>query len=164
MVHMKRTQHGFGALFVILILVIAAAVGAMGWYVYRSLQNMNATYGSATTTSNQAGPKFSSKAAGKNTATLSGVITEGPTSPLSQAGTPSDAPVANHVVQARNAGGKTIASTKTNDQGKYTLHLAPGSYSLVLVPKVGLADPTNNTVQVKPGVNTLNLSVDTGIR
>ena len=161
---MKRNQYGFGAILLVLVIVIVAAIGAMGWYVYQSLHNMNTTYNAATSTSTKSGPKFSSKKSATGTAVLSGVVTEGPTSPVEQSGTPSDAPVTNHIVQAKNTKGIAVTSTKTDSQGKYTLHLIPGIYTLVLVPKVGLADPSNNTVQVKPGANTLDLSLDTGIR
>lgn len=154
----------FSAVEVLLVLVIIGATGYLGWYVARSLQNINNAYSSATKTSNSASPRFSAKPADKNLAVLSGTVTEGPTSPVSQAGNSGSAPVANHLIQAENSQNKVIASTKTSAQGKYTLHLPPGNYILVLVPQIGLGTPSNNSVQVASGTNTFNLSVDTGIR
>jgi len=161
---MKSSQKGFGVVEVLLIIVIVGAVGSIGWYVDRSLRSTDRAYSSATRISNNASPKFTHKTTSEDMATLSGTVTESPTSPLAQPGNSGTAAVANHAIQAENAKNKVVASTKTDAQGKYTLHVPPGLYTLVLVPQIGPSAPADNTVQVTLGANTFNLSVDTGIR
>lgn len=148
----------------VLAVVIVGAIGFIGWYVLSALHNTNSAYSTATKTSTSKSPKFAVNAVATGSATLSGVITEGPTSPTTQAGTSNSAPVANHLVQALDAQGRVAASNKTSTQGNYLFHLKPGAYTLVLVPAIGPGSLQNNTVQVKAGANTFNLSVDTGIR
>ncbi|SRR5258708_1038943 len=95
---------------------------------------------------------------------LEGVVSEGPTSPVCAADVPCTRTVDGHIVEAVDARGNVVASTKTDGSGHYSLSLAPGQYTLVLVPKIGLGNITGNQVDVKTGTNTFDLSVDTGLR
>ena len=56
---LKRNESGFGAVETILAVVILCAIGAIGWYVHKSLTGTNNTYNSATKTSSNSSPKFS---------------------------------------------------------------------------------------------------------
>lgn len=161
---MNADQKGFSAVEAVLVIVIVGAIGFVGWYVYHSLRTTNNAYNAATKTSNSATPQFHTKKTDNGLATLTGTIAEGPITPTVQSGNSGTAAVANHALQAKDAQGKIVASTKSDAQGKYTLHVLPGSYTLVLVPQIGPGPLTNNTVQVKAGTNTYNLTADTGIR
>lgn len=60
---LKGNQKGFAPIEALLVVVIIGLIGFIGWYVYRALNNTNNAYNAATTTSNNASPKFSSKKA-----------------------------------------------------------------------------------------------------
>ncbi len=97
-------------------------------------------------------------------ATLSGVVTQGPTRPVCNDAAPCTSPVASHTIEAVDADGKVAATTKTDSAGKYSLHLEPGHYTLKLVPRAGLSALSNSEVDVTGGSQELNLTVDSGIR
>lgn len=59
MVKITKNEHGFSAIEMILIIVIVAIIGFVGWYVYHSMKNTSSTYYSATTISSNNSPKFS---------------------------------------------------------------------------------------------------------
>jgi uncharacterized protein HemX len=58
MVSPKRDEHGFGHLESILIIFVVVVIGLVGWYVYHAKQNTDKALNTATTTSNNAGPRF----------------------------------------------------------------------------------------------------------
>jgi len=107
-------------------------------------------------------------------ATLSGTVTYGPTAPNCQyprqcpsvycGNTQCNQPLANHQIQALDASGNIKAQATTDKDGKYSMKLAIGHYSLKLVPTVGLGGGTTYPVDVKAGANTFNIAADTGIR
>ena len=151
---MRERQSGFGAFFAVVVLVIVIAAVIVGWYAYRQ------GYISGNS------QIISLLSNGKNLqgggAVLSGVVTEGPTQPVCRTGAACTAPVANHTLDVEDARGNIVASTKTDGNGYYVVHIKPGDYVLVLVPKRGLgADPR---VKVGGGSNTFDVAVDTGIR
>jgi len=62
MKQLKQDQRGVGSVEVILIVVIVAIIGFVGWFVYHSKQNSDKALDAATSTSQNAGPRFKSKA------------------------------------------------------------------------------------------------------
>lgn len=137
----------------VLFVAVAAVLGVSGWYVYQSSRG-NTDTGLAA---------LMSRVTGGGSATLSGTVTEGPVQPVCRINVPCEAPVANHELVADDQQGHQVASTKTDAQGDYTLHLSPGHYTLTLVPRIGLGVGTAS-VDVVGGANHYNLSVDTGLR
>lgn len=97
-------------------------------------------------------------------ATLSGTVTEGPTTPVCTDSTPCSSPAINHIVQALDPNGSVIASATTNSNGEYVLHLRPGHYALKVVPQIGVGSTQEKNLDVIAGDNTFNISIDTGIR
>lgn len=65
---LSSDRRGFAAVETLLVVVIIGLIGFVGWYVYHAMKNTNSAYKAATTTSNSASPKFSSKKAKKATA------------------------------------------------------------------------------------------------
>ena len=155
---MKQSNNeGFAFLAGLIVVMIVVILSLAGWYVVNSQHHSNS--------SAEAGSSGTSPA---NGTTLSGTVSESPISGPAYPGTcdqnnPCSRPIANHTLEALNDHGKVIATTKTSDQGKYTLSLPAGQYFLILVPKVGISD-THVSVDVKPGANHFDLDVDTGIR
>lgn len=152
---MDTDQKGFSVIELLFLVVILGVLGVTGWYVYHATQGASSTY--ATTNTN--------KPPATILATLSGIVTEGPNSPVAKASdSGTEVVVSNHVIQAQNAQGKVVAVTKTDALGKYTFRIHPGQYTLVLVPQIGMGVIKSNTIDVVSGANTLNLVADTGIR
>jgi hypothetical protein len=143
---MKNNQKGFGAIEAMLIVMVIGTVALVGLYVFRQSS------------------QDESKVTNNQLATLSGTVTEGPITPDVQPGNSNVVAVANHPIKAENSQGKVVSSSETDAQGRYLFHLPLGYYSLVFVPQVSPEALTNNSIQLKSGVNTLNLIVDTGIR
>lgn len=142
---MKHKQHGFSVVWLGVLIAVVAVAGVAGWRVYQIRSGMSASDISAT-------------------ATLVGVVTEGPTAPICRADVSCERAVSNHTIEALDASGHIAATGKTNDAGQYSLQLRPGHYSLVLVPQIGLSPASKYQVDIKAGVTTYNMSVDTGLR
>jgi uncharacterized protein HemX len=60
MISTRKDQRGVGAVEAILILVIIAIIAGVGWYVWHVKQNSDKSLDQATTTSQNAGPRFKS--------------------------------------------------------------------------------------------------------
>jgi hypothetical protein len=92
-----------------------------------------------------------------------GTVTAGPTCPVEMAGSPCPPGLWTGEVRATDAGGHTF-TTQTDDRGRYSLTLEPGTYEVAAVtagPQI--AKPTS--VVVAPGpMQRVDLTVDTGIR
>jgi uncharacterized protein HemX len=58
---LKQDERGFGHLEAILVVVIVAVIGFVGWYVYHAKQNTDKSLDAANSTSNNTGPRFTSK-------------------------------------------------------------------------------------------------------
>jgi uncharacterized protein HemX len=58
MVSIKRDERGIGHLEGVLVIVIVAVIGFVGWYVYHTKQNSDTALNNAASTSNGAGPRF----------------------------------------------------------------------------------------------------------
>ncbi|HZL07568.1 MAG TPA: hypothetical protein VFC50_00030 [Candidatus Dormibacteraeota bacterium] len=66
----KQDERGFSPIETILVIVIVAVIGFVGWFVYHAKQTTDKSLNAANTTSNNAGPKFTTKkqaAASSNT-------------------------------------------------------------------------------------------------
>lgn len=156
---MKKDQAGFGIIEVLLALVVVSVLGVTSWYItqkHHQAVSPSTTVSQASTTSNCS--------SSSGLATLSGSITEGPTGPVQQAGSPTTATVNDHTVNVENGNAQVVATTKTDSYGKYSVCVHPGQYALTLSPSIGVGGIKNNQVNVISGMNTFNLSVDTGIR
>ena len=94
---------------------------------------------------------------------LHGIVVRGPTQPVCQVGKPCSAPAVGVVlVFARS--GYVAARVTTVKGGKYSVRLAPGSYTVSTVPrqKIG-AGIRPSEVRVR-GPAAVNFYIDTGIR
>ena len=94
-----------------------------------------------------------------------GYVTAGPTCPVEQAGHPCPPEPVSAELDARDAAGATVGSTRSDSSGRYALSLGPGSYTLVVVTGSGGPRCPNTSVTVAPGKSTrADISCDTGIR
>ena len=110
-----------------------------------------ATAGSAGASTNQSG--------------LWGEVRRGPIVPVCVAEQPCDAPAKN-VTLLFSRSGHVVGRATTNEQGRYRLHLAAGTYSVRLSqkPAVGRSlDPLQARVRAGRFVR-VDFSIDTGIR
>jgi uncharacterized protein HemX len=109
MVLTKRNERGFAHLEIVLLIIIAAIIGGVGWYVYHTKQNTDKTLNAASTTSNNAGPRFAKTA------------------------TPSSAAASNDSLQsdqqsaasAANQGSKDLSSSNDSLNDKSTMTTVP---------------------------------------
>lgn len=142
---MKRKQYGFSVVWLCVLIATVVVAALAGWRVYQIRSGMLANDTPAT-------------------ATLAGTVVEGPTAPICRANVSCERAVGNHTIEAVDTSGHIAATGKTDDAGRYSLQLRPGHYSLVLAPQIGLNPITKYQVDVKAGVTTYDLSVDTGLR
>lgn len=142
---MKHDRQGSSALWLVLLVLVVAMTGVIGWRVYEARSSANIGTTSAE-------------------ATLTGTVTEGPTAPVCREGDSCTRTVSNHTIEALDVSNSIAATSKTDDNGRYTLRLQPGRYTLILVPQIGLGHTANGQVDVKAGITTHDLTVDTGIR
>jgi hypothetical protein len=95
-----------------------------------------------------------------------GIVRLGPTCPVENPASPCpDIPFSGEV-QATAADGST-RSTTTDDRGRFTMDLVPGTYELIAVTTSSGGPPTAKpqTIEVHEGSYTaVTLEVDTGIR
>jgi len=104
-------------------------------------------------------------ATGTTSSGLRGLVTRGPIVPVCVAGQPCSEPAKNvTLVFSRN--GRVVRRTRTNDQGRYRVALAPGLYAVRLTPKPSIGrglEPVRARV-VRARFRRLDFSIDTGIR
>lgn len=100
--------------------------------------------------------------------TLDGVVEAGPTCPVESVTQPCPPkPVPSRVVLIETSGGSIVAKVTTDQQGRFEVNLAPGTYELKAVPGI-----TQYPIQRKPQVVTIvagqttqvKIELDTGIR
>jgi hypothetical protein len=98
------------------------------------------------------------------TSQVKGVVAAGPISPLSQAGVPDTAVVPGATVEALS-GNQVIATTRSDQAGRYEFRLPPGSYVIRALSDKYLSKEKTATVTLAEGQKlTVNLVFDTGIR
>jgi len=96
---------------------------------------------------------------------LIGIVVRGPVQPVCQAQTPCDAPFGAGFTVEQND--RVVATFRSDAQGHFQVHLAPGSYLVVPGPDAPIISPG---AQAKPvvvgadGLTSVRLEFDTGIR
>ena len=96
---------------------------------------------------------------------LIGIVVRGPVQPVCQAQTPCDAPFGASFTVEQN--GRVVATFRSDTQGRFQVHLAPGSYLVVPGPDAPIISPSGQAkpVVVGPdGLTNVRLEFDTGIR
>jgi hypothetical protein len=94
-----------------------------------------------------------------------GYVTAGPTCPVEKPGQPCLPRPVSAGIDAHNASGATVASTRSDSSGRYALELAAGTYTVVVVVPSGLPRCPETSVAIHPGSATrADISCDTGIR
>jgi hypothetical protein len=95
---------------------------------------------------------------------IEGTVTAGPTCPVETASSPCPPGTWQGNVRATDADGGSFDTT-TDEQGRYSLRLPPGSYTVAPATAAGVL-PTGRPVDVTVAdtVVHLDLQVDTGIR
>lgn len=100
--------------------------------------------------------------------TLDGVVEAGPTCPVESVTQPCPPkPVPNRAVLIETSGGSIVTQVTTDQQGRFEVNLAPGTYELKVVPGI-----TQYPIQRKPQEVTIvagqttqvKIELDTGIR
>jgi len=91
-------------------------------------------------------------------------VAAGPVSPVARPGEAATRPVHGAVVEALR-GSKVVAVARTDQAGRYSLTLRPGSYVIVVTDHRYLSERSSKTVAVSAG-ETLKVGfvLDTGIR
>jgi hypothetical protein len=94
-----------------------------------------------------------------------GTVAAGPTCPVERIDHPCPPSPVHAEIDARDAGGRTAASTRTASDGTYALAVPAGSYTLVVVTGAMFPRCPETPAVVAPGaVTTSNITCDTGIR
>jgi hypothetical protein len=95
---------------------------------------------------------------------VTGKVAAGPISPLARPGVPSTRAVPGATVEALR-GNQVMATTHTDEAGRYELRLQPGTYLIRAQSDKYLSKEKSKTVTVPRGEKlTVNLVLDTGIR
>jgi hypothetical protein len=103
-------------------------------------------------------------AAAPPTSVVKGTVTAGPVAPLARPGVPSTALVRDATVEALS-GSQVIATTRTDQAGRYEFRLQPGTYLIRAHSDKYLSKEKSETVTLSQDQNmTVNLVFDTGIR
>src|SRR5690242_12780761 len=93
---------------------------------------------------------------------LHGVVMRGPTQPLCEIGTPCSAP-AGHVKLVFHRPGADVVTT-TDTQGRYSVHLRRGTYTVRITPRPQIGRGVEPTSIVVRGAMRADFDIDTGIR
>ena len=94
-----------------------------------------------------------------------GYVTAGPTCPVERPDQPCPPRPVSARVDAEDGSGRTVASTQTDQAGRYSLALAPGNYTLVVVTGTAFPRCPPTAVTVRSGAPTrADIGCDTGIR
>ncbi len=96
---------------------------------------------------------------------LHGFVTKGPTMPVCRVGVPCTAP-AQVTLLFRNTRTARTFRTRSTPKGAYRIILAPGSYTVTTVERIGIGRGlTPRAVHVRTHHNDrLDFTIDTGIR
>ena len=107
----------------------------------------------------------SSAGAATSSSGLRGLVTRGPITPVCVAGQPCSEP-AKDVTLVFSRNGRVVRRTRTNDQGRYRVALAPGLYAVRITPRSSIGrglEPVRARV-MRARFRRLDFSIDTGIR
>jgi hypothetical protein len=96
---------------------------------------------------------------------LHGVVMRGPTAPVCRVGVPCERPAVGVVLTFAHAR-TVVARVRTDTRGRYALRLAPGTYTVGVLPSPTIgAGIRPGTVRVPPGLPArVDFLLDTGIR
>jgi len=92
-----------------------------------------------------------------------GVVMRGPTQPVCQIGTPCSAPAAHVQLLFQGATGYDVV-TQTDAQGRYSVKLRLGKYTVRIQPKPRIGRGVEPTSIVVRRAMRADFSIDTGIR
>jgi hypothetical protein len=96
---------------------------------------------------------------------LHGVVMRGPTAPVCRVGVPCSAPAKGATLEF-DRHGRRVARVHVGAHGIYSIRLAPGDYTVLVVPRAPIGrglEPAK--VHVSRGASRrLDFSIDTGIR
>lgn len=94
---------------------------------------------------------------------LTGRVLSAPSCPVERVGSPCPArPVAGALVTATGQAGKVV--TRTDSDGRFSMSVRAGSYTVVATNPGGYASTASAIVTVTPTSLPLTLTVDSGIR
>jgi hypothetical protein len=97
-------------------------------------------------------------------ALLHGVVMRGPTTPVCMTGKPCDEPAVGAVL-VFSRDGRAVARARVGAGGRYSVRLAPGSYSVQQAPKPKIGFGIRpDAVRVTGARMRANFFIDTGIR
>ena len=103
-------------------------------------------------------------ATGRPASQVTGTVAAGPISPLARPGVPATRAVPGATVEALR-GNQVMATTQTDEAGRYELRLQPGTYLIRAQSDKYLSKEKSKTVTLPTGQKlTVNLVLDTGIR
>jgi len=94
---------------------------------------------------------------------LHGVVTRGPTTPVCQVGKPCSEPAAGAVLLF-SRGGRAATRVRTGVDGRYSVHLPAGIYTVRLKPPQRIGGLSPSRVRVRTAMDRLDFRIDTGIR
>jgi hypothetical protein len=103
-------------------------------------------------------------AAAPPTSVVAGTVSAGPVSPLARPGVPATVTVRGTTVVVLS-GSQVIATTRTDQAGRYEFKLQPGTYLIRAQSDKYISKEKSESVTLSPGQDlTVNLIFDTGIR
>jgi len=113
-----------------------------------------------------AAPACGATTAGDSSSGIRGLVLRGPTQPVCLVGKPCEEPAA-HVTLAITRAGRIVARVKTGSNGRFTVKLAPGRYTVITTGKqtgIGLMAPSVTALVRRGSYARVTLRIDTGIR
>lgn len=128
------------------------------------------TAGAPQSTSTAAPPQSTSTSASTPTTqgTVNGLVVAGPSCPVERADQPCPPkPVPDRVVMIETTGGKVVTHVTTDQKGRFTVTLAPGTYDLQVLPGASLYPVQRQRQQVTVVVGKtvqVQVMLDSGIR
>ena len=158
---LHSNPHGFTVIEILIVVLGAVLISSTAWYVYHGRQVKVTVSQPAKSTFLKPSQPLQPVT---DQATLTGTVTTGPTSPVCKNGDSCSSVVTGRTVEAKDASGLVVSTSAIDANGKYSLTLKPGHYTLSLSAKVGMGNVTSGQVDVVAGNNSLNLTVDSGIR
>ena len=99
------------------------------------------------------------------TSGLAGVVVRGPIEPVCHVAVPCEAPFSADFAVEED--GRTVATFRSDAQGRFEVGLAPGTYLIVPSENAPIMSPRSQAKQVVVGVDkstNVRLEFDTGIR
>jgi hypothetical protein len=97
--------------------------------------------------------------------TVSGIVLSAPSCPVERSGTPCPPRVVPGAEVTARHGAATVSRVRAGADGRFTIGLEPGSYTIVARAGGGIGSTASADVTVAPGRTAdVTLTVDSGIR